>query len=1059
MCQMSTFPAGTWLHDRTVARVAHPGRGGRGSEPRAFDTEHPARGWPRHSPLRHGERPFGREQTWGFPDDDLGLGADFVDARHQPSFSVVHETGDLYSPRQVARTREVLERSEYKAEREAENPIFRTVSAGSWSDSADGSWDGSDGSWSDSNGSRSGSAYSERPAQFEDGVVRRGSMEGVLERLLAPGAGQGVHIPRRWKSEMFVMLPASNVLKFWPHQEHGWSAQPPEAFYIEIDSVSSVDLISPLEFQIVYEGRRRLMHLRAATAPLAAAWVDSLRRAATVLETDSDMLETDSCDDELESCHLENERRKDRFGLERQRAEVERQEAAAWEIIEAAAAEHARARQAQELAALDQIAATVFARRGSELGAGASTGAPTYNGRRDRPSTGNELSVADEAQAKQAGLALKALLEKAKSDSPPRSQQGQSLPGSTPARATAFGQSAASDAPRASAAAGMSPKVLESLFDELEAASGGSGTVSSVELLSEISKRFGTEAAAQAKQLIYGTALSTGARAEGAERGESVGRGGMRPGSSTAAAMTAAQSALDRAAQGPSMMADRTQHVQASDTTLTAARSSAYRPRETVPAGTQLPLPPPSRPGPNMPPLFADRAEAAAAASVARHDPTVDSSRGVQTSGGIHMSEGNGVPFLPSPPPLAPPARSNPLTDAELRQVHLRQLHAPADRAVDGLRGMTLGMLSKRAVGSAALPLSHQVLETEVEAETRRQKLQTKLRTENVPLSNQKPAEERATAAADRDNELLISRHQHDEKTAREDSLRKPKVEQEPEPEPELDAAVGLGSARGDGQTLETVSERDDRHKSDEHNDASEANSDSDTVQDDDEDEDEEEHEDREALKSALRPIFEAMDQDESGLLEPDELRFPIGRAVEHTIKLEVASRGGTEKEVQLKMKMAVDLAVSELDADGVGAVDFDDFVSWGTKNLNVVAQLAAHLKVPFVLPNYGKQTAGGHKGGGIRPPKLPSQRVPTAGDISPPAPDADAPDRERGQELPTSSGSKTIVAPSAPLVALPVTSAPTGATGASSAIEERMRLMAQRRKAKARGMSIGGPS
>ena len=48
--------------------------------------------------------------------------------------------------------------------------------------------------------------------------------------------------------------------------------------------MSSVELIRPLEFQIVYEGRRRLMHLRAATAALATAWVEALRSVAP-LET------------------------------------------------------------------------------------------------------------------------------------------------------------------------------------------------------------------------------------------------------------------------------------------------------------------------------------------------------------------------------------------------------------------------------------------------------------------------------------------------------------------------------------------------------------------------------------------------------------------------------------------------------------------------------------------------------------------------------------------------------------------------------------------------------
>ena len=70
------------------------------------------------------------------------------------------------------------------------------------------------------------------------------------------------------------------MLKFWPVQQHGWSAQPPEAFFIELNSVSSVELVGRFEFQIVYEGRRRLMHLRAPSPELAVSWVESLRRAA-----------------------------------------------------------------------------------------------------------------------------------------------------------------------------------------------------------------------------------------------------------------------------------------------------------------------------------------------------------------------------------------------------------------------------------------------------------------------------------------------------------------------------------------------------------------------------------------------------------------------------------------------------------------------------------------------------------------------------------------------------------------------------------------------------------
>lgn len=167
----------------------------------------------------------------------------------------------------------------------------------------------------------------------------------------------------------------SNVLKFWPVQQHGWSAQPPEAFFIELNSVSSVELVGRSEFQIVYEGRRRLMHLRAPSPELAVSWVESLRRAAPLWLTGReagagaapllhsgrlppnerreeqsagrDMVdrhghELDRYHDDVEDKrdrrrerHLQR-RRKDEREMEREAERVlEEAEARAWEVVEA----------------------------------------------------------------------------------------------------------------------------------------------------------------------------------------------------------------------------------------------------------------------------------------------------------------------------------------------------------------------------------------------------------------------------------------------------------------------------------------------------------------------------------------------------------------------------------------------------------------------------------------------------------------------------------------------------------------------------------------------------
>ena len=259
-----SWPAGTWQPGRDMSDDGHgamPRRGGgwrtelshdgwgRNLRNRGFDAEQRPRGWHGEESrgaaagtLRHGESSFGEEQTWY---DDLALGADFADAQHQPSFNVAAEDGDSPSPRQAARVKQLLEQAEAEAEahgrsavlgadggdtgspqharRRAGPRVSRTASTGSWSDS-DGSWHASrrssDGGWSDSSGgSWPDSAHSEYPpVQFEEGVVR-GSMEGVLDRLLGAGGSssghglRGAHTQQRWKSEMFVMLPESSVLK------------------------------------------------------------------------------------------------------------------------------------------------------------------------------------------------------------------------------------------------------------------------------------------------------------------------------------------------------------------------------------------------------------------------------------------------------------------------------------------------------------------------------------------------------------------------------------------------------------------------------------------------------------------------------------------------------------------------------------------------------------------------------------------------------------------------------------------------------------------------------
>ena len=144
-----------------------------------------------------------------------------------------------------------------------------------WSSDSEGSsgWDGS--SFSSGSSAAGGAPAAAAPRPAVAGHVA--GMEGVLERLIKK---DGREI--RWKPEMHVCLPESRTLRFWPWQQHGWEAQPREAFFIDLGSVSSVDPVGAREFQVVYEGRRRVLHLRAAEPQLAQEWVSALRRTASI---------------------------------------------------------------------------------------------------------------------------------------------------------------------------------------------------------------------------------------------------------------------------------------------------------------------------------------------------------------------------------------------------------------------------------------------------------------------------------------------------------------------------------------------------------------------------------------------------------------------------------------------------------------------------------------------------------------------------------------------------------------------------------------------------------
>lgn len=58
-----------------------------------------------------------------------------------------------------------------------------------------------------------------------------------------------------------------------------------------------------------------------------------------------------------------------------------------------------------------------------------------------------------------------------------------------------------------------------------------------------------------------------------------------------------------------------------------------------------------------------------------------------------------------------------------------------------------------------------------------------------------------------------------------------------------------------------------------------------------------------------FRDVFDTLDDDESGLLEPHELSWPLMKAIERSIKDEVSSHEGSEKEVQIRLKAAIDTA------------------------------------------------------------------------------------------------------------------------------------------------------
>lgn len=230
---VQSWPAGTWQPwdrgsgggapgeklgrggGRRGERGHHDGWGGE-RHSRGIEADQRARGWSRDESRggvrQYRESSFGEEQWY----DDRGLGEDFADVGHQPSFNVADEKGYRSSPQQVAdaHTSSTHERTGNEGDRYGS-------SHGSWTDSAGSSWqghndhdsDGCDGSWHNSfDGPWCGSVRSEYPVQDEEGIVR-GCMEGVLERLIGSSTAQGAHTSRRWKSEMFVMLPESNILK------------------------------------------------------------------------------------------------------------------------------------------------------------------------------------------------------------------------------------------------------------------------------------------------------------------------------------------------------------------------------------------------------------------------------------------------------------------------------------------------------------------------------------------------------------------------------------------------------------------------------------------------------------------------------------------------------------------------------------------------------------------------------------------------------------------------------------------------------------------------------
>eukprot|EP01047_Picozoa_sp_COSAG01_P004196 COSAG01_NODE_136_length_24438_cov_243.426711_6_plen_1982_part_00 len=69
-------------------------------------------------------------------------------------------------------------------------------------------------------------------------------------------------------------------------------------------------------------------------------------------------------------------------------------------------------------------------------------------------------------------------------------------------------------------------------------------------------------------------------------------------------------------------------------------------------------------------------------------------------------------------------------------------------------------------------------------------------------------------------------------------------------------------------------------------------------------------------LKAQVRALFDHIDEDESGMLDTHEVSWALATAFEGKLN-------------PLATKVAVDEAIKEMDADGGGTIDFDEFVEW----------------------------------------------------------------------------------------------------------------------------------